>query len=87
MQCSDSQREGVQVISYFLLKTCGDSCAQSMGCPRVISRLVTGWGKWVHSLDLGYRLVPGFMEQDSSSEPHDIGANRRKELREIAVDR
>lgn len=86
MQCSDSQREEVQVTSYFLLKTCGGSCAQSMGCPRVISRLVTGWGKWVHSLDLYHRLVPGFMEQDSSSEPHDIGADRRKELRGIAVD-
>lgn len=86
MKCSDSQREGVQVTSNFLLKTCADSCAQSMGCPRVISRLVTSWGKWVHSLDLGYRLVPGFMEQDSSSEPHEIDADRRKELQGIAVD-
>lgn len=47
---------------------------------------MTGWGKWVHSLDLGHRLVPGLMGQDSSSEPHKIGVDQRKELQGIAVD-
>lgn len=41
---------------------------------------MTGWGKWVHSLDLGHRLEPGLIGQDGSSEPHEIGASQRKEL-------
>lgn len=47
---------------------------------------MTGWGKWVHSLDLGHRLVPGLMGQDSSSEPYEMGADPRKELQGRDVD-
>lgn len=67
---------------YFLLKILAPvgGCTEHDSCPGIISELATGWGEWIYCLDLGHRLAPGHMGQDSSPEPHEIGAHERKGL-------